>query len=398
MKKITYALAILFFILPSVSSAAALTQQQSTSLIAVVQSSPGTPASAFISLITAFSNITTNQAASLITVVQSAPGVPANAFVNLLTSFTVDTSTTQTITPAITPTVTPSTTSVVPTATTQSTTPITQPTLSSPSIQIPKTSFSFNGSEGTANTYAVKVGDTVRLGWSTQYSYGGECTASGDWNGKKIEGNSENLTFAQTGTFNYILTCLNGRTAERGTSTATITVTAPVAIIPQTEVKFETGLRPLGGGSAYDAYVFYNRTNKYVGYSSVAVKVWRNTSYTYTSSTDVVVKMENDRWSLMGSVVKSSNEILGTSEDTATTVNIPLTNPSNYYCGQCGFYVAPTTRADIGHSDELHFEAQGADSGHGVENYVIKFVSFGGETFGTKPTYPGSGGTIYTFD
>ncbi|MDO8451326.1 MAG: hypothetical protein Q7S76_00470 [bacterium] len=91
MKKITSAVAILLFMLPSISFAAALTSQQSTSLIAVVQSSPGTPASAFVSLITAFSNITVTQAASLITVVQAAPGVPANAFVNLLTSFTVDT-------------------------------------------------------------------------------------------------------------------------------------------------------------------------------------------------------------------------------------------------------------------------------------------------------------------
>ena len=102
MNRITPVLAILFFILPYISSAAALTQQQSTSLIAVVQSSPGTPASAFVSLITAFSNITTNQATSLITVVQSAPGVPANAFVNLLTSFTVDTPTIQPITPITT--------------------------------------------------------------------------------------------------------------------------------------------------------------------------------------------------------------------------------------------------------------------------------------------------------
>lgn len=95
MKKFAPAFAILLFILPSVSSAAALTQQQANSLIAVVQSSPGTPASVFISLITAFSSITTTQASSLITVVQAAPGVPANAFVNLLTSFTVDTPTTQ---------------------------------------------------------------------------------------------------------------------------------------------------------------------------------------------------------------------------------------------------------------------------------------------------------------
>ncbi len=95
MKKLTALLAILFFMLPSVSFAAALTQQQSSSLIAVVQSSPGTPASAFVSLITAFSNITVNQASSLIAVVQAAPGVPASAFVNLLTSFTVDTPTSQ---------------------------------------------------------------------------------------------------------------------------------------------------------------------------------------------------------------------------------------------------------------------------------------------------------------
>jgi len=88
-------LATLFFILPSVSFAVTLTQQQSTSLIAVVQSSPGTPASAFVSLITAFSNITVSQATSLISVVQAAPGVPASVFVDLLTSFTVDTQITQ---------------------------------------------------------------------------------------------------------------------------------------------------------------------------------------------------------------------------------------------------------------------------------------------------------------
>ena len=85
----------MLFALPSASFATALTQQQSASLIAVVQSSPGTLASAFVSLITAFSNITVTQAASLITVVQAAPGVPANAFINLLTSFTEDTTTMQ---------------------------------------------------------------------------------------------------------------------------------------------------------------------------------------------------------------------------------------------------------------------------------------------------------------
>lgn len=132
MKKFAPAFAILFFILPSVSSAAALTQQQANSLIAVVQSSPGTPASAFISLITAFSSITTTQASSLITVVQAAPGVPANAFVNLLTSFTVDTPTAPV---AVTPT-------IMPVATTQTQTSIIQissvsiaPTITSAKIE-----------------------------------------------------------------------------------------------------------------------------------------------------------------------------------------------------------------------------------------------------------------------
>lgn len=106
MTKIAPVLTLLLFMMPSVSFAAALTPQQSSSLIAVVQSSPGTPASAFVSLITAFSNITTTQASSLITVVQAAPSVPASAFVDLLTSFTVDTVATQPATPAPTPVVT----------------------------------------------------------------------------------------------------------------------------------------------------------------------------------------------------------------------------------------------------------------------------------------------------
>ena len=505
-------LVLLFFTLPSVSFAAALTQQQSTSLIAVVQSSPGIPASAFVSLITAFSNITTAQASSLITVVQSAPGVPANAFVDLLTSFTVDTPTkqadvvpAQTVVPTVTPVATQtaqsagveispyasggnvdpqndmaiwrasisvtgnavsmkelrlmqvgsigqndlgnfrfsvddqtfgaavtqlgtdgyivfsgnvrlepgrhnlkllgnvmagngktlsfqlrrssdikiidtgSNQSIIPsqfqavssgtytintgrlvitksndsptgtvvagasnvvlarykleayseevrggygfrvsfvtnngnigslrsvalyadgvkvsnslTVKESSREPYKEMTCSSdctfkikpgssvaleirgdiydndgtndiasndtiqvkllPSLSVtgmnslaiseslvepllgniltivnttPKTTFSFDGNGSTNNTYTVNVGDTVRLGWSTQYSYGGECTASGDWSGKKIEGNSENLTLTRTGTFNYILTCVNGLNGERGTDTATIVV------------------------------------------------------------------------------------------------------------------------------------------------------------------------------
>ena len=79
------------FAAPAFTQAAGLTTAQSTSLIAVVQSSPGTPASAFVNLITAFSNITVNQATSLIAVVQASPSTPAIAFVDLLTSFTADT-------------------------------------------------------------------------------------------------------------------------------------------------------------------------------------------------------------------------------------------------------------------------------------------------------------------
>jgi len=92
MKKMVLA-AVIFLLVPSVSFAAALTTEQANSLIAVVQSSPGTPASAFTNLITAFSNITVAQADSLIGVVQAAPGAPGGAFVNLLTSFTVDAAT-----------------------------------------------------------------------------------------------------------------------------------------------------------------------------------------------------------------------------------------------------------------------------------------------------------------
>ena len=99
MKKVIPVFTVLFFILPSVSSATALTSQQANSLIAVVQSSPNTPASVFVPLITSFSNITVNQAAGLISVVQTAPSVPASAFVNLLISFTVDTSTAAVVTP-----------------------------------------------------------------------------------------------------------------------------------------------------------------------------------------------------------------------------------------------------------------------------------------------------------
>jgi hypothetical protein len=96
------AFALSLFAVPAMSFAAALTSQQASSLITVVQSSPATPTSAFVPLITAFSNITVTQATSLITVIQAAPGVPASAFVDLLTSFTVDTVATLSTTPVAT--------------------------------------------------------------------------------------------------------------------------------------------------------------------------------------------------------------------------------------------------------------------------------------------------------
>ena len=77
-------------LIPSVSFAAPLTNDQANSLIAVVQSSPKTPANAFVPLITNFSNITVTQATTLIEVVQAAPGVAATAFVNMLIAFTID--------------------------------------------------------------------------------------------------------------------------------------------------------------------------------------------------------------------------------------------------------------------------------------------------------------------
>lgn len=83
-------LTLAFIIQPSFALAAPLTNAQAESLIGVVQSSPETPASAFVQLITVFSNITDQQAESLITVVQASPNTPANAFVGLLIAFTVD--------------------------------------------------------------------------------------------------------------------------------------------------------------------------------------------------------------------------------------------------------------------------------------------------------------------
>lgn len=133
------------------AQAAGLTSQQANSLIAVVQSSPGTPASVFVPLITSFSNITVNQAISLIAVVQTAPGVPANAFVNLLISFTADTLTTQVATQTTNQEVTPKVTPV----TAQPTIPSTQPIL--PSLTATKNT-SWGNQSVAAGASNVKIG------------------------------------------------------------------------------------------------------------------------------------------------------------------------------------------------------------------------------------------------
>lgn len=249
MKKIISTLTIILFsILPSVSSAAALTQQQSTSLIAVVQSSPGTPASAFISLITAFSNITTNQAASLITVIQAAPGVPANAFVNLLTSFTVDTPTTQAVTPVPTAESTvhqstntntvPNTPTPTPSTTAQNTQQIAQNTCT-PSWQCANWSTCLSSTQTRTCTDSNNCGTTTKkpsltqsctmstpisspptltltasptfiigsgssnLSWSSVNA--DSCSASGAWSGTKGVSGNQYVSPSQTST--YTLTC-----------------------------------------------------------------------------------------------------------------------------------------------------------------------------------------------
>jgi len=168
MKNYIFSVVFAFSILavPAFTQAAALTTQQSTSLIAVVQSSPGTPASAFVNLITAFSNITVNQAISLITVVQASPSTPATAFVDLLTSFTADTSANQPTTPAVAP---------QPTQTNQPTPTLnTVPTTPSVSTVVPVIIIS-------ANPASITSGQSVTISYHVTNAT--SCTASGGWSG-----------------------------------------------------------------------------------------------------------------------------------------------------------------------------------------------------------------------
>lgn len=87
MKTLLIALA---FLVPSVSFAAQLSQEQATALINVVKASPATPAADFVPLITAFSTISNSQAGTLIKVIQANPTGPENVFVEMLLAFTVD--------------------------------------------------------------------------------------------------------------------------------------------------------------------------------------------------------------------------------------------------------------------------------------------------------------------
>lgn len=91
MKNKLFTIVFSLLIIPHAVLASPLSDPQARSLIAVVQSSPETPASAFTDLITAFSKITVKQAESLIAVVQAAPGVAPDAFVSMLIAFTEDT-------------------------------------------------------------------------------------------------------------------------------------------------------------------------------------------------------------------------------------------------------------------------------------------------------------------
>lgn len=201
MKRLAATLTLLFFTLPSVSFAAALTSQQSSSLIAVVQSSPGTPASAFVSLITAFSNITVNQATNLITVVQDAPGVAASAFVNLLTSFTDDSTTTQPVTPVPAVTVPPTqTTQPTPTPTappaSQSTIPAS--TVSTTQPNSPSVTILADGSTGPITE--PLNGPAVTISWNSQNVLACGITGAPGWSGNFGTSGSKIASFSAPST------------------------------------------------------------------------------------------------------------------------------------------------------------------------------------------------------
>lgn len=157
-------------------------------------------------------------------------------------------------------------------------------------------------------------------------------------------------------------------------------------------------------------YTFYNRTNKYIGYTFATIKVWQSKIVNPHERVRVEVYMESGLVSpkrqvpsgvneVRGDFTVSASSITGTSEDTATTITVPLPNESSIYCNNCGHMVIPTARANYSKdvAAYIRLETHADDVDNPNDRYFVKLISFGGETFGTQPAYPNSGGTIYTF-
>lgn len=239
---------------PTFTQAVGLTTGQANSLIAVVQSAPGVPASAFVNLITSFSNITTNQATSLIAVVQSAPGAPASAFVNLLISFTSDT-TTQVATPA----------------TNQAVTPTTQPTTTTATT--PTLTF-------TANPTSVSPDQTVKLTWSSTNTTSCEYGQNGGGQPLVLSGTDTASPRNQT----IYITCKGpGGTVTKSVTITTINNTALSATIDQNSLIVTAGTSAVISGTASNV-------------STVHLTV----AYPNGNSSYVPISVINGRWSTDG--------------------------------------------------------------------------------------------------
>lgn len=180
---------------------------------------------------------------------------------------------------------------------------------------------------------------------------------------------------------------------------------------------------PTVGKETFADYVFYNDTNKYIGYTSAKVKIWktRNVAPEYDYGWKnalirlyLIPSLNSSGKNLLSppDVLVPISEITGTSEDTANVIEIPI---SGGYC-TCDFMVMPTARYGRngrGVAAYLRFETWGANSdeplnekelsqipveGGGSRHipYITKLVSFEGEKFGTKETQTNSG-VVYTF-
>lgn len=202
--------------------AAGLTTGQANSLIAVVQSAPGVPASAFVNLITAFSNITVNQATSLIAVVQSAPGVAPNAFVGLLISFTTD-MTTQTTTQATTQPIPATTQTVAPTSNAQ------------PTVSVKTTGANYTTTTALLAGYVSTTGMTSQprawFDWGTSTNGTLNSTNCANvYDGNTLVSCSANVSNLTPGTTYYYRIVADGPIGEvRG---GFLSFTTPVAINP----------------------------------------------------------------------------------------------------------------------------------------------------------------------